>query len=74
MVAEGVILKAEDLEEIAEQLCSSMMDLAEGLNGLDLDDLIEKTGDTTMREVFLATAEFKASMIAVLERQRRTWH
>ena len=74
MIAKGMLLKAEDVKEIAEELCSSMMDLAEGLNGLDIDDLIEKTSDTTMREIFLAVAEFKASMITVMAREKRTWH
>ena len=63
------------MKQIAEELCSSLMELAEGLNGLDMDDLIEKTSDTTMREIFLAAAEFKASMTAVLARRpSRTWH
>ena len=74
MIAKGMLLKAEDVKEIAEELCSSMIDLAEGLNGLDIDDLIEKTSDTTMREIFLAAAEFKASMNTVMAREKRTWH
>lgn len=67
------MLKAEDVLDIADELAASMTALADGLSGLDLDDLIAHTRDGNMREIFLAAAEFKASMAPVLAR-RQTWH
>ncbi len=63
-------LKGDDAQEIAEDLFTALVDLAMGLDAIDMADLIANTRNGNLREAFLAGAEFSSSMGPVLERRR----
>lgn len=64
------VLKGAEALEISDTLFAGLVDLAMGLEAVDLDDLLSRVRDPNLRDAFLAAAEFKKGMEPVLERRR----
>lgn len=60
------LITGEVLEEVADAICNSMIEMAVGLEAMDLSHLIECDQDANRRAIYVAAQELKRQMAPVL--------